>query len=52
MVSKEFLDLRTHVGGIRAYNQNINGTSQPSLPFLSEQDLHKLSKRDSTEVRI
>lgn len=50
MVSEEFLDLRAHVWGIRAYIPFRDG--HPTYSFFLDQDLHKLSKQDSTEVRI
>lgn len=50
----EFLDLRSHVWGIRECPtwSHDGSTNFAHLLFFLEQDLHSLSKKESTSVRI
>lgn len=51
MVFLEFLDLRSHVWGIRTLSV-ILPASAPLTSLWTEQDIHKLAKKESTSVRI
>jgi hypothetical protein len=48
----EFLDLRSHVWGIReCFTLSIYALSS-LIRYLIEQDLHSLSKKEGTSVRV